>query len=83
MTVGPGGVPQSNLSIGVTQYGNGGRVVNEYVRRGGKYLREKAPFGNTFLASSALTHNNTVKRVWQLAGSDVIMGNVQGDLCVR
>jgi chitosanase len=77
MNDGPSEKAQITLSVGFTQFGgNLGKVIAEYVKRGGKYPE----LANYKLSDSALPQNKGFKGLLKSAGSDPIMQSVQDEL---
>jgi chitosanase len=74
---GPGGKRQVTLSVGFTQYGeNLGRVIKEYVKRGGKY----GGLENYEMNDPSLANSKAFKGSLKMAGADPIMQAVQEEL---
>jgi len=78
MPDGPGGVNQVTLSVGFTQHGNLGRVISEYLARGGV----QTGLGRYKMGDSGLPYNSTFKGLLKLAGNDPVMQAVQEELYV-
>jgi chitosanase len=79
MPDGKGGRPQITLSVGFTQDGgNLGNVIEEYVKRGGKY----GELGGYKMSDASLSHNVAFRRLLKAAGGDPIMQEVQDELYV-
>ena len=81
MADGPNGVKQITLSIGFTQYGgNLGKVIEEYVKREGKYSEQLGTYVSK-LKSTDTVYDKKFKNYLSLAGKeDSVMGEVQEEL---
>jgi chitosanase len=79
---GPAQVRQITLSIGFTQYGNLGRVLYEYVARGGLFAKDIKPFVDRMKESST-AYNQTLIGLLKAAGDDPIMQRVQEEMFAK